>query len=204
MISDTESDQEVIKVIIADDQPMIRKMLQLQLATETSIKVIACADNGIKALEKIAEFAPDLILIDLEMPAMDGITAIKEICDRFPQTKALVLSSHDEREYINQAIMAGAKGYLLKGTSTKDLVNSIHYIHQGYFQLGSGLLDKISLSASEASRSLVESLSRYDLDSQQLSDLESKLTNTIKNIIELQSSKNHDKLSFFLEENYIH
>ena len=129
MVSGNQLEQEIIRIIIADDQSIVRQALKFQLDLETKIEVIACVDNGKAALTKIAELLPDIIIIDLEMPGMDGITAIKHISDRLPQTKALVFSSHDEREYIHQAIVAGAKGYLLKGTSTEDLIKTILLYH---------------------------------------------------------------------------
>ncbi|BAZ45567.1 LuxR family two component transcriptional regulator [Chondrocystis sp. NIES-4102] len=78
MVLANKLELETIRVIIADDQEIVRQALKFQLATETQIKVIACVDNGMTALEKIAELSPDIIIIDLEMPTMDGITAIKQ------------------------------------------------------------------------------------------------------------------------------
>lgn len=136
--------KRTIGIIIVDDQKLVRQTLQVELEQEKDFKIVAIAENGRTALEKIAKFQPDIAIVDLEMPDINGIRTIEIISDRFPHTKALVLSSHDNREYINQAIVAGAKGYLLKGTSITNLADSVRKVHQGYFQLGSGLLDRLS------------------------------------------------------------
>jgi DNA-binding NarL/FixJ family response regulator len=139
-------DRQTIKVLIVDDQKIIRQMLQSYLATETDMEILGFAENGAIALTQIAELHPDIAIIDLEMPDIDGIATIRIMRERFPQTKALVFSSHDERKYINNAIVAGAKGYLLKGTSSQDIVNAVRRVDRGYFHLGTGLLDKLSTS----------------------------------------------------------
>ena len=198
-MSDDELSQEIIKIIIADDQQIVRESLQLQLAKEPYIEVVASVDSGSAALAKIAELTPNVILIDLEMPGMDGVTAIKQICDRFPLTKPLVFSIHDEREYINQAIVAGAKGYLLKGTATKDLVDTIRNVHRGYFQLGSGILDKLSLSGAQTSLNVVDNVvdssPKYCVDIIELVYLEAKLTDKFTSMINFKSKENYDKFT---------
>ena len=198
MKSNVKSGQETIKVVIADDQSTIRKSLQLQLSEVNDIEVVALAIDGVDALEKIAKLDPDIIIIDLEMPNMDGVTAIKEICVSFSQTKALVFSTHDEREYINRAILAGAKGYLLKGTPTQDLIDAIRNVHQGYFQLGLGLLDKVS-SISQASLSSDDELSHSTINLEELSNLESKITRKVNNLIELKTSDNYNRSNELLQ-----
>lgn len=204
MKSAIEPESEIITVVIADDQLTIRQSLQIQLASAKDIQVIGYADNGITAIKKVAELLPDVIIIDLEMPDMDGITAITQISDRFPQTKSLVFSSHDERQYINQAIIAGAKGYLLKDTATKDLIEAIRQVDRGYFQLGSGLLDKLSLSSTQASLGSIGITERVLWESQLISELESRLSKSIQGLMEYQfhnyaayPNKIDEQLNFF-------
>lgn len=139
--------QETIKVLIVDDQKLVRKTLQLYLESQSNIEVVGYAESGVVALEKIAALKPDIAIVDLEMPGMSGITTIEIIRDCHIETKVLVLSSYDEKEYINQAITAGARGYLLKGTKPEELITAIEQIYQGYFQLGSGLLNKLNLDS---------------------------------------------------------
>ncbi len=140
-------DRQIIKVLIVDDQKIIRQAIQGYLEAETDIEVLGCAENGAMALAQIAELHPDIAIVDLEMPDIDGITAIRVMSENFPQTKALVFSSHDERDYISKAIVAGAKGYLLKGTSSQDIIDAVRRVERGYFHLGSGLLDKLSANS---------------------------------------------------------
>lgn len=133
----------MIRVLIADDQNLIRQALQLCLETEQDIDIVACVDDGVKAIEQVEKFHPDVAIIDLEMPNLDGLTATNVICQRFPQTRVLVLSSHDREDYINQALRAGARGYLHKSTSTEELANAIRSVHQGYLRLAPELQEKL-------------------------------------------------------------
>lgn len=134
----------MIRVLVADDQNLIRQALQIYLENEGDIQVIISVENGMKAIEEIEKQHPDVAVIDLEMPGIDGLTTIKIIRQRFPETKVLVLSSHDSQDCVNQAIQAGANGYMLKNSSAEELATVIRSIHQGYFQLAPGLYEKIS------------------------------------------------------------
>jgi DNA-binding NarL/FixJ family response regulator len=138
-----------IRILIVDDQNLIRKALQVYLETEEDLEIVGQAASGAIALEKIEALRPDVIIIDLEMPDMDGFTVIELIKkhDRLTQIKILVLSSYDDSRYINRAISVGAKGYVLKGTPDRELANVIRNINQGYFQLGPGLFEKILLDS---------------------------------------------------------
>lgn len=141
--------QKTVRVLVVDDQKSVRLTLKLYLESNSQIEVVALAEDGVAALEIIAQLQPDVVLIDLEMPGMNGITTIEIINERFPETKTLVLSSHDEQAYIHQAIMAGAKGYLMKGASEEQLTTAVLKVYQGYFQLDSKLSAKISLQTEE-------------------------------------------------------
>ena len=151
-----------ITILIVDDQNLIRETIQMYLSQEMDLEVVGYAENGTDALAQIERFSPDVVILDLEMPDTDAIETIKTICDRFADTKILVLSSHDDREHINQAIEAGTKGYLTKGTPAKELADAVRSVNKGYFQLGPGLMEKllisISNSATENSKTLEEKL----------------------------------------------
>lgn len=138
----------IIRIVVVDDRELVRQALQIYLETEPDLEIVGCADNGSTAMEIIAELAPDLVILDLEMPGMGALTALEAIRERFPRIKTLVLSGHDEREYINQAIAAGAKGYLLKGTPPEEIANTLRNVSKGYFQLGPGLLEKLVVNLS--------------------------------------------------------
>ena len=130
--------QNIIKVLVVDAQQVVPKTLEVDLKLESDIEIVAVAKNGISALEKIEELQPDLVMIDLELPDVNGITLIEIIKQRYPQTKTLILSNHQEQKYITRAIIAGAKGYLLKTTLGKNIIRAIRIINQGYFQLSLG------------------------------------------------------------------
>ena len=130
--------QNIIKVLVVDAQQVVPKTLEVDLKLESDIEIVAVANNGVSALEKIEELQPDLVMIDLELPDVNGITLIEIIKQRYPQTKTLILSNHQEEKYVTRAIIAGAKGYLLKSTLGKNIIRAIRIINQGYFQLSLG------------------------------------------------------------------
>jgi len=134
--------QDKIRVLIVDDQRLIRETLELYLDKQASIEVLDCVACGVEALEQIGNLKPDIAIVDLEMPGMSGITTIEIITERFPETKTIVLSTHAKKEYINQAINAGAKGYLIKGATPEEIAGTIQNVNLGYFQLGSSVFDK--------------------------------------------------------------
>jgi HlyD family type I secretion membrane fusion protein len=137
----------MIRTLLVDDENLIRKTLQLYLESEPNIEIIATADNGNTAINLVKEFEPDVILLDIEMPEMDGLMATEELSLRFPQSKIIILSSHDETAYLSRALTAGAKGYLLKNISPEKLSQSIELVNQGYLQVAPGLDHKSSLTA---------------------------------------------------------
>ena len=133
----------MIKILIVDDQNFTRQALQAILETEAGFEIVGKATNGHEAFEYLEKFEVDIIIVDLEMPEMSGLTVTKTIRQRFPKTKVIILSSHDGKDEINAAVEAGAKGYLLKSTSAQEIVDTIRAIERGYFQLGPGLFEKL-------------------------------------------------------------
>ena len=139
----------MISVLVVDDQNLVRQALQMNLEAESDLEVIGSADSGAQALEQIELLNPDVVLLDLEMPGMDGFTTLQIITQRFPKTKVLVLSGYEDEGHLNQAIQAGAKGYLQKNTPILELTTAIRYIYKGYAQFGPGLLEKLVTNDSE-------------------------------------------------------
>ncbi len=115
----------MINVIICYDQAIIRDGLTMLLNLEKEIEVLGTASDGAEALEMVAELQPDLILMDLKMPVMNGVEATRQIKDKFPDVKVLVLTTFNEEEWIFDAIRAGASGYLLKDTPPKSITAAI-------------------------------------------------------------------------------
>lgn len=139
----TVKDSTNIRVLIVDDQKFVQEMLKAYLADAPSIEVVGTADSGQTALSQIETHHPDVALVDIEMPEVDGLTTAQAMVERFPGIKVLILSSYDDFSYINRALQIGVKGYLDKATPPAELIDAIHSVHKGYFQLGPGLLEQV-------------------------------------------------------------
>jgi DNA-binding NarL/FixJ family response regulator len=124
------------KVVVVDDQCSVRETLKDYLATEPDIEIVGFADNGKAAIQQVEEFLPDIVLMDIEMPVMDGLTATQIISERFVSTKVLLLTMKDDKRELTKALEVGAWGYILKNTNPKDISNIIRLTLQGYYQVG--------------------------------------------------------------------
>jgi NarL family two-component system response regulator LiaR len=122
---------EKIRLLIADDHAIVREGLRGLIETESGMQIVAEAENGAEAVRLVGETNPDLILIDLVMPEMDGLQAIEVIRAKDPEARILVLTSFDEDEKVFAAVKSGAQGYLLKDSSPTDLLQAIRDVHAG-------------------------------------------------------------------------
>ncbi|RME64746.1 MAG: DNA-binding response regulator [Caldilineae bacterium] len=120
-----------IKVLICDDQAIIRDGLEMMLRLERNIQVLGKAQDGAEAVDLAEQLSPDLVLMDLKMPGMNGVEATRQIRARFPQVKVLVLTTYDDDEWVFDAIRAGAAGYLLKDTPREKVVEAIRGTVEG-------------------------------------------------------------------------
>jgi two-component system, NarL family, response regulator LiaR len=114
-----------MKVIICDDQAIIRDGLELLIKLESDIEVVGLAQDGAEAVELVANHSPDLVLMDLKMPGMNGVEATRRIRTQYPDVKVLVLTTYDDDEWVFDAIRAGAAGYLLKDTPREKVIEAI-------------------------------------------------------------------------------
>lgn len=159
----------MIRVLICDDQWIVCEGLEAILSADSEIEVVAVAHDGAEALELIPSTAPDVVLLDLKMPGMDGIQATREICRRFPTIKVLVLTTYGADEWVFEAIRAGAAGYLLKGTPRGSLIEAVKGTAAGRTHVDPSVAGKLfdrvveSEAPSEASR-IVDALSERELD----------------------------------------
>ena len=119
-----------IRILIADDTNLIRKALTIYCEADPNLEVIGTAENGNFALKLIRELKPNIVLMDLEMPEMDGVTATRIMRQFFPSVKVLIISSHKSQNYIDQALKAGASGYFIKSTPAKTLLKAIKLIYE--------------------------------------------------------------------------
>jgi hemolysin D len=133
----------MISILIVDDQKIVRAKLEYLIESIPDFQVIGTADNGLDAIAQAKTLMPDVVLLDMEMPQMNGLMATKLIHKKCPQTKILVFSSHNEQEYVSESISAGATGYLLKGSSDEDIEQAIKFVFKGYTHIGAGLLSKV-------------------------------------------------------------
>lgn len=133
----------MIRVLLVDDQALIRQGLKALLELETDLTIVGEAENGQKAIDLSEHLQPDVILMDVRMPIMDGVVATGEIEKRCKKIKILVLTTFDDDEYVKAALQNGAMGYLLKDTPSEELAVAIRAVHKGYTQLGPGIVKKL-------------------------------------------------------------
>ena len=126
-----QTSESAIRVFVADDQAIVRKGIQALLATEADIEVVGEAENGQQAAVRVRELRPDVILMDLEMPEVDGIEAIRRIIADWPEARILVLTSFATDDKVFPAIKSGAMGYLLKDSEPEELVQAIRQVYRG-------------------------------------------------------------------------
>ncbi|MDO6705438.1 response regulator transcription factor [Photobacterium sp. 1_MG-2023] len=120
-----------IRVLLVDDHQVVMQGFQARLDNEKNIDVVATATNGAEALKQAQLHQPDVVLMDISMPEMNGIEATRIFRRDFPAIKVLILTMHDNREYILQVMQAGASGYILKEVSAEEMVQAIEAVHQG-------------------------------------------------------------------------
>ena len=144
---------DAIKVYITDDHPIVRRGIKQLLDTEPDIEVVGEATNGREAIADVDQLKPDIVLMDLVMPVMDGIEAIRQIKAGHPQIQILVLTSFATDDKVFPAIKAGALGYLIKDTGPEELVRAIRQVHQGQLTLhptiAQKLLKELTLTAKQ-------------------------------------------------------
>ena len=121
----------MIKVMIADDQELIRQSLQIVLSTHEDLKVVDAVENGFAVLESIKKGRPDVILMDIRMPEMDGVYCTKAVKEKYPDIKIIILTTFDDDEFVFSALKYGASGYLLKGVSMDELYHAICTVYNG-------------------------------------------------------------------------
>ncbi len=157
-----------MKIIICDDQAVVRDGLELLLSLEKDFQVVGCAQDGAEAVELTAQHHPDLVLMDLKMPGVNGIEATRQIRAKFPQVKVLILTTYDDDEWVFDAIRAGASGYLLKDTPREKVVEAVRGTIFGRSFLDPAvagkLLDQVARNQTQPSSLLTEKLTGREID----------------------------------------
>lgn len=134
---------EKIRILIADDHAIVREGLRALLSTEPDLELVAEATDGVQAVSKVSALKPDVILLDMVMPRMDGHEAIVEIKKNWPEARIIVLTSFSDDEKVFSAIRSGALGYLLKDSSPQDLLHAIHTVANGEGFLSPTIASKV-------------------------------------------------------------
>ena len=153
-----------IRVVIADDHPVVRQGLRGFLETYADITVVAEADNGAQAVALALEHVPDVILMDLLMPEMDGVEAIEQIVASSPATRIIVLTSYTEDEYLLPAMRAGAVGYQLKDADPEDLVSAMRAAARGQMILHPSVAARLVRGVDHPSEDWLADLTERELD----------------------------------------
>ena len=143
------SSSRQIRLLIVDDQKFIRARLQEILSREENVTVVGKASDGNKAVAMISSLRPDVVLMDIEMPKINGIKATEMVSGRFPKSRILILTAHDEDKYVRASIIAGASGYASKDISAASLVAAIETVHLGYLHFDLEILKKMQLSVAK-------------------------------------------------------
>lgn len=165
----------MIKILIADDQELIRESLKIILSTNNEFEVIDTVGSGKEVVESIRRHIPDIILMDVRMPDMDGVQCTKFVKEVYPEIKVIVLTTFDDDEYIFSALKYGASGYLLKGVSLDELTSAIKTVLQGGTIFNPNVASKVTKIFSEMAKNNIVAERIHDEDLPNLSDTEWKI-----------------------------
>lgn len=133
----------MIKILIADDQELIRQSLQIILNNEADFEVTDAVANGLEVVRSVRKNRPDIILMDIHMPEMDGVVCTQIIKENYPDIKIIIVTTFDDDEYVFNALKYGASGYMLKGASMKELSDAIRKVYQGNAMINGDIASKV-------------------------------------------------------------
>lgn len=140
-----------ISILIVDDHPVVRDGIRYMLRTSPEIRVVAEASTGLEALERVRVFHPRVVLMDIRMPDMDGLEATRRIKEQFPESCVVIMTMHDDEEYVVQAVQAGAAGYLLKDAPKAEVCRTIEAAAGGDTTIKASLLQRAMKSVRNGS-----------------------------------------------------
>ncbi|MAG37382.1 MAG: DNA-binding response regulator [Dehalococcoidia bacterium] len=140
---ESSGSQQTIRVLLADDHAMLREGIRLSLEAMGDMEVVAEAEDGASAVLLAAETRPDVVVLDVTMPQLNGIEALRKIKQAHPDTPVLILSMHDNETYVMQALQAGASGYVLKRSAARELASAIRAVHSGEAYLHPGIAKRV-------------------------------------------------------------
>lgn len=169
-----------IRLLIADDQPIIRRGLALMLGAEEGIEVVGQAADGQEVLELARQFAPDVVVMDLRMPRMSGVEAIRRLTHELPQVRVVVLSTFDDDELVFEAVRAGARAYLLKDAEEREVLETVRAVQRGESRLSPTVARKVleqfrAMAAGQAPVPSTAPLPAPEPEGEPLSDKEARV-----------------------------
>ncbi|MEU9917875.1 response regulator transcription factor [Streptomyces sp. NPDC051001] len=139
-----------VRVLVVDDQQLIRDGIAALLSIRPGITVVGTAVNGREAVQKAVELEPDVVLMDVRMPELDGVEAVAVLRGRAPECRVVMLTTFDDEEYVVQALRAGASGYLLKDLPAEELAQAVRLAHAGVTQLDSSVAARLAAALPHA------------------------------------------------------
>ncbi|PKM93289.1 MAG: DNA-binding response regulator [Firmicutes bacterium HGW-Firmicutes-1] len=162
----------MIKILIVDDQELIRQSLELMLSSRSQFKIVGTASDGREAIAMTRKFKPDIILMDIRMPEIDGIECIKIIKENYKEIKIIVLTTFDDEEYIFESFKHGANGFLLKGISINELVHTIETVYKGGSLVEPKVASKVLALFSQMAKSdYISKVDSVDISSLSINEL---------------------------------
>ena len=168
----------MIRVLIADDQELIRQSLSFVLDAQADIEMVGTASNGREAIELIRKEKPDVVLMDIRMPEVDGVECTRLIKSAYPQIKVIILTTFDDDEYVFGALRYGASGYLLKGVSVKELANAVREVVRG----GSIIMPGVASKALEMFARMARGSMQIPVDTHQTAALQDNEWRVIREV----------------------
>ena len=145
-----------IRVLVADDHAIIREGLRVMLGNQPDMEVVAVATNGREAIRLVNEYEPDVAVVDISMPELNGIEAIQKMMPSHPPVQVVVLSIHETKPYVYRALKAGARGYLVKETAGVEVVDAVRAVYRGERYLSQSIADLLTTESFQKLDSLIE------------------------------------------------
>ncbi len=149
-----DAQEQAVRVLVVDDQRLMRDGIASLLSIQDGIEVVGTAASGQEALERALAVRPDVILMDVRMPIMDGVAATAQVRRQLPNCQVLMLTTFDDEEYVIEALRAGACGYLLKNIPAPDLARAVRAAHRGIYQLDPAVASKVVASLARSTKSV--------------------------------------------------
>lgn len=168
----------MIRVLIADDQELIRQSLSFVLDAQADIEIVGTASDGREAIELVRKEKPDVVLMDIRMPEVDGVECTRLIKSAYPQIKVIILTTFDDDEYVFGALRYGASGYLLKGVSVKELADAVREVVRG----GSIIMPGVASKALEMFARMARGSMQIAIDEKQTADLQENEWRVIREV----------------------